>query len=58
MKKFDKDGGQTTYENIEDLIEVVVEKWNSMSIEYQTSLIDHHMKVLKQVYEAEGQYVK
>jgi transposase len=49
--------GQTTYTNVEDLIKVVIKKWNSMTISYQNSLIDHHMTVVKAVYDAGGAYV-
>ena len=51
------DIGKKTYDTIEDLIKVVVEKWESMTTDYQNSLIDHHIKVVQQVNEAKGHYV-
>jgi transposase len=51
------DIGQTTHLNIEHLIKAIVKKWNSMTLEYQNSLIDRHMRVIKQVYDAGGTYV-
>ena len=47
---------QTTYNEVEDLIKVIVKKWNSMTITYQNNLIDHHMKIIEEVYRAEGAY--
>ena len=49
--------GQTTYKDIASLIKVVVKKWDSMTIAYQNSLIDHHMSVVKKVYDVGGAYV-
>jgi len=51
------DISQTTYDRVEDLIKIVVKKWNSMTITFQNELIDRHMKVIQQVYNAEGAYV-
>ena len=48
---------QITFDDIEDLIKVVIKKWNSMTIAYQNSLINHHMKIIQEVYNAEGAYV-
>jgi transposase len=49
--------GQTTYDDIKDLIKVVKRKWDSMTISYQNSLIDHHMSVIRKVYDSGGAYV-
>lgn len=49
--------GQTTYTDIKSLIRVVKKKWASMTIKFQNDLIDHHMKVVKDVYNAGGIYV-
>jgi len=43
---------QTTYDNIDVLIKVVIKKWDSMTISYQNVLIDHRMKVIKEVHNA------
>ena len=48
---------QTTFDDVEDLIEAVQTKWNSMSKVMQNNLIDGHMKVIQQIYDAGGVYV-
>ena len=49
---------QTAYDDVEELMDAIEEKWLSMSISYQNSLIDHHIKVIEEVYNVGGQYLK
>ena len=48
---------QTTYDDVEDLIEAVKNKWDSMTRVMQNNLIDNHMKVIQKVHAANGVYV-
>lgn len=51
------DIGKSSYEDIENLIEVVKEKWESLSNDFLNKLIDNHIKTILKVLEADGNYV-
>ena len=48
---------QTTYDTVDELIDTVINKWNSMTLEYLNKLIDHHIKIVEEVLLKEGRYI-
>ncbi len=52
-----RDIGQTSFNNVDDLIKAVTEKWESITIDFLNKLIDNHIKTILKVLESEGNYV-
>lgn len=46
-----------SYNTVEDLISAVEKKWESLTIELQNKLIDHHTKMIEKVHKNKGNYV-
>jgi len=52
-----KDIGKECFDNIEDLIEAIEDKWNELTIKFQNKLIDHHCEMVEKVLKNKGRYV-